>query len=102
MKKIDKNFDPFLWCNLREVDFFVSHVVFYLTMEWPPRVLRLKGVVEKGKESIRAEEIIFFAYEMLENIDESFVDVIQLYFASRNGPHMDICSEWDLQVGLTT
>ena len=71
-------------------------------MEWPPRVLRLRGVVEKGKESIRAEDIIFLANEMLENIDESFDDVIELYSASQNGPHMDVCSEWDLQVGLTT
>ena len=28
----------FLWCNLEKVDVFVSHMVFYLTMECIPRV----------------------------------------------------------------
>ena len=31
---------------------------------------------------------------MLENIDESFDDVIQLYFASWNGMHMDVYMLW--------
>jgi hypothetical protein len=37
-----------------------------------------------------------------ENTDESFDDVIQLYFASPNGLQMKVCFKWDLQVGLTT
>ena len=30
-------FYPFCWCNLEKIDTFVSHVVFYLTMECTPR-----------------------------------------------------------------
>lgn len=40
--------------------------------------------------------------EMLENTDESFDDVIQLYFASPNGMQLEVCFKWDLQVGLAT
>ena len=38
IKKLKKNWS-ILWCNLEKVDFLVSHVVFYLTMEWPPHAL---------------------------------------------------------------
>ena len=35
MKKNWYNFDPFLWCNLEKVDFFVSHVVLWCsTWQW--------------------------------------------------------------------
>ena len=64
--------------------------------------MRLKGVVEKGEERIADKEIMFLAEEMLENIDESFDDVIQLYFASPSGLQMELCFEWDLQLGLAT
>lgn len=64
--------------------------------------MRLKGAIEKGKETIGDKEIMFLGDEMLEHIDESFDDVIQLYFASPNGLQMELCFKWDLQLGLTT